>query len=51
MLFNLCSERQYKSSKFDAGVACFPFEDHQVFENRDSAVPNFLHIPCNLLAE
>ena len=31
MLFNLCSERQYKASKFDVEVACFPFEDHQVW--------------------
>lgn len=32
MLFNLCSERSYPSSKFGSGtrVACFPFEDHQV---------------------
>lgn len=32
MLFNLCSERYYKASKFGTGtqVACFPFEDHQV---------------------
>ncbi|KAL3150728.1 hypothetical protein ABBQ32_000513 [Trebouxia sp. C0010 RCD-2024] len=31
MLFNLCSERSYPSSKFGSGtqVACFPFEDHQ----------------------
>lgn len=31
MLFNLCSERQYKASKFGVEVACFPFEDHQVW--------------------
>lgn len=32
MLFNLCSERCYKASKFGIGiqVASFPFEDHQV---------------------
>ncbi|KAL0033939.1 hypothetical protein WJX77_011740 [Trebouxia sp. C0004] len=29
MLFNLCSERQYRASKFGVEVACFPFEDHQ----------------------
>lgn len=31
MLFNLCSERCYKASKFGIGiqVASFPFEDHQ----------------------
>ncbi len=31
MLFNLCSERQYEASKFGVDVACFPFEDHQVW--------------------
>ena len=31
-LFNLCSERFYRASKFgeETEVACFPFEDHQV---------------------
>lgn len=37
MLFNLCSERQYPASKFGVDVACFPFEDHQVFVTRHQA--------------
>ena len=51
MLFNLCSERQYRASKFGADVACFPFEDHQVnqlceYLHREMSSAGYVAVLC-----